>query len=74
MEQGEVGWANVWKTQGGAVPSITDIYIFFVPNLTRVVFDQTDPSDEPGGCGCCVPQPDPHAPPPLHGALGSAGL
>ena len=23
---GEVGWANVWKTQGGAVPSITDIY------------------------------------------------
>ena len=25
-EQGEVAWANVWKTQGGAVPSITDIY------------------------------------------------
>ena len=23
---GEVGWANVWKTQGGAVPSITNIY------------------------------------------------
>ena len=23
---GEVGWANVWKTQGGAVPSVTDIY------------------------------------------------
>ena len=25
-EQGEVGWVNVWKTQGGAVRSITDIY------------------------------------------------
>ena len=25
-EQGEVGWANVWKTQGGAAPSITNIY------------------------------------------------
>ena len=25
-EQGEGGWANVWKTQGGALPSITDIY------------------------------------------------
>ena len=23
-EQGEVGWANVWKTQGGAVPSNTN--------------------------------------------------
>ena len=23
---GEVGWAKFWKTQGGAVPSITDIY------------------------------------------------
>ena len=25
-EQGEVGWANVWKTQGGAVRFLTDIY------------------------------------------------
>ena len=25
-EQGEVGWANVWKTQGGAVLSLTNIY------------------------------------------------
>ena len=25
-ERGEVGWANVWKKMGGAVPSITDIY------------------------------------------------
>ena len=23
---GDVGWANVWKAQGGAVPSITNIY------------------------------------------------
>ena len=23
---GEVGWANVWKTQGGSVRSLTDIY------------------------------------------------
>ena len=23
---GEVGWANVWKTQGGAVRSLTNIY------------------------------------------------
>ena len=29
-EQEEVGWANVWKTQGGAVPSITDIYSLIV--------------------------------------------
>ena len=28
-EQGEVGWAKVWKTQGGAVPSITDIFFGF---------------------------------------------
>ena len=25
-EQGEVGWANVWKKQGGAVRSLTYIY------------------------------------------------
>ena len=25
-ELGEVGWANVWKTQGGAVRSLTKIY------------------------------------------------
>ena len=25
-EQREVGWANVWKTQGGAVRSLTNIY------------------------------------------------
>ena len=25
-EQGEVGWANVWKSQGGAVRSLTNIY------------------------------------------------
>ena len=25
-ELGEVGWANVWKTQGGAVRSFTNIY------------------------------------------------
>ena len=25
-EQGEVGWANVWKTQGGAVRYLTNIY------------------------------------------------
>ena len=33
MEQagGEVGWANVWKTQAGAVPSITDIFSLFSP-------------------------------------------
>ena len=24
-EQGEVGWANVWKTQTGAVSSLTNI-------------------------------------------------
>ena len=24
-EQGEVGWANVWKMQGGAVYSLTNI-------------------------------------------------
>ena len=30
-EQGvEVGWPNVWKTQGGAVPSITDICIMYI--------------------------------------------
>ena len=23
---GEDGWANVWKTQGGAVPSLTNTY------------------------------------------------
>ena len=28
---GEVGWANVRKTQGGAVPSITDIYSLLTP-------------------------------------------
>ena len=28
---GEVVWANVWKTQGGAVPSITDtVYILWL--------------------------------------------
>ena len=27
---GEVGWANVWKTQGGVVRSLTNIHIFFV--------------------------------------------
>ena len=25
-ESREVGWANVWKTQGGAVRSVTNIY------------------------------------------------
>ena len=25
-EQGEVGWANVWKRQGSAVCSLTNIY------------------------------------------------
>ena len=29
---GKVGWANVWKTHGGAVPSITDIYSLGEPN------------------------------------------
>ena len=28
-EQGEVGGANVWKTQGSAVPSLTNIYILW---------------------------------------------
>ena len=27
-EQGEVGWVNVWKTQGGAVRSLTNMYSF----------------------------------------------
>ena len=27
---GEVGWANVWKTQGGAVGSLTNIYSLLV--------------------------------------------
>ena len=39
-EQGEVGWANVWKTQGGgggAVPSITDtVYILWVTKYFRM--------------------------------------
>ena len=26
LRAGEVGWANVWKTQGGAVRSLTNIY------------------------------------------------
>ena len=26
---GEVGWANVWKTQGGVVRSLTNMYTFF---------------------------------------------
>ena len=29
-EQGEVGCANVWKTQGGAVRSLTNIYSLIV--------------------------------------------
>ena len=28
---GEVGWANVWKTQRGAVPSLTNIYSLAQP-------------------------------------------
>ena len=33
---GEVGWANVWKTQEGAVPSLTDIYSLAQPLKTAV--------------------------------------
>ena len=29
---GEVGWANVWKTQGGAVSSLTKIYSLGLTN------------------------------------------
>ena len=34
---GEVGWANVWKTQGVAVPSITDLYSLVQTVGVRVV-------------------------------------
>ena len=34
---GEVGWANVWKTQRGAVRSLTNIHIFIgIPTLGDV--------------------------------------
>ena len=46
--RGEVGWANVWKTQGGAVRSVTNIYSlvqrekkqipFSVPNVSYSVY------------------------------------
>ena len=36
---GEVGWENVWKTQGGAVPSFTyTVYILWADSTVYVWF------------------------------------
>ena len=35
---GEVGWANVWKTHGGAIRSVTNMYSLGVPFSLTLFF------------------------------------